>query len=148
VTVWALENVLAVVAPADETPIREGLAALVARVPGAGVVVSEADVSRDGREVTLTVGSVCALSAWFDVFGSRSVGVTGRSERRGDGRLYGLGGLAWFVALPELQGLPGVRVYVVSESGEGELLPDTALVRALCPWAAARRAAAGQAVAA
>lgn len=146
-TVWVLEDVLSVVAPVDVTPVREGLAALVARVPGAGVVPEEADISRDGREVTLAVWSVRELSNWFDVAGSRSVAVSGRQERRSNGQLYGLGGLLWQVTLPELRELPGVRVRLWSESGEDEVLPDTALVRALCPWVSAR-AAAGSAVAA
>lgn len=138
-----------------EFELRAGLAAVVARVPGAGVVPSEAEVSPDGLSVTLTVWSVRELSNWYDVVGYRSAGVTGRSERRGDGQLYGLGGLAWQVALPELPELPGVRVVLKSESGEYERLPDTALVRAMCQWelrlqvaAAAEVAAAGTQVAA
>lgn len=137
-----------------EFELRAGLAALVARVPNAGVVLSEAAVSPDGSAVTLDVWSVRELSTWYDVVGWRSAGVTGRHERRVDGQLYSLGGLAWQVALPELVELPGVRVMLESESGESEVLPDTALVRALCPWAArlqavaAREAAAHEAVAA
>ncbi len=131
-----------------EFELRAGLAAVAARVPGAGVMLSEAEVSPDGREVTLTVWSVRELSTWYDVLGFRSAGVTGRSERRGDGQLYGLGGLAWQVALPELVELPGVRVMLESESGERETLPDTALVRAMCPWAARLQAASSQQVAA
>jgi hypothetical protein len=131
-----------------EFELRAGLAALVARVPGAGVMLSEAEVSPDGRAVALTVWSVRELSTWYDVLGFRSAGVTGRHERRGDGQLYGLGGLAWQVALPELAELPGVRVLLESESGEHEVLPDTALVRAMCPWELRLQAAAGRQVAA
>jgi len=125
----------------DVAPVREGLAVLVARVPRAGVVLDEADISRDGREVTLAVWSVQELSNWFDLVGSRSGAVSGRQERRSDGGLYGLGGLLWQVTLPELRELPGVRVRLWTESGEDEVLPDTALVRALCPWISVRAAA-------
>ncbi len=132
----------------EEFELRAGLAALVARVPGAGVVLSEAAVSPDGREVTLDVWSVRELSTWYDVVGFRSAGVTGRQGLRGDGRLYNVGGLAWQVVLPELPELPGVRVVLESESGEVEVLPDTALVRAMCPWELRLQAVAAREVAA
>jgi hypothetical protein len=127
--------------------VMAGLNVLRDRVQFPGVALGEVEFGADGRSVTLTAWSVRELSNWYDALRSRaSAGVSSRQERRADGWLYGLGGLEWVLCLGEV--VPGVRVYVVTDSGEGELLPDTALVRALCPWAASRRAAAGQAVAA
>ncbi|MFD7410119.1 hypothetical protein [Kitasatospora purpeofusca] len=88
-----------------------------------GVALDDTDVTTDGRSITLTAWSVRELSNWYDAHRPRcgSAGVRGR-----DG-----GGLEWTLALGEV--IPGVRLYVWTESGEGEVLPDTALVRALCP---------------
>jgi hypothetical protein len=127
--------------------VMAGLVELRARVQFPGVALGEAEFGADGRSVTLTAWSVRELSNWYDALRGRcEAGVSSRQERRADGQLYGLGGMEWELCLGEV--VPGVRVYVMTVSGEGEVLPDTALVRALCPWAAARRAAAGAAVAA
>jgi hypothetical protein len=127
--------------------VMSGLSELRSRVQFPGVALGEAEFGADGRSVTLTAWSVRELSNWYDALRDRcQAGVSSRQERRADGQLYGLGGMEWELCLGEV--VPGVRVYVESESGEFEVLPDTALVRALCPWMAARRAAAGQAVAA
>ncbi|MFJ5070194.1 hypothetical protein ACIQC7_27675 [Kitasatospora sp. NPDC088556] len=107
---------------ADVAAVRHAVASLVARVPGGSV--TDVDVSPDGRVVSLQVASVAALSAWFDLAGRASGGTASRE----------LGGLSWFVRLAPLVELPGVRVELTTVSGEFEVLPRTALVRAMCPW--------------
>jgi hypothetical protein len=136
--------------PVDGGAVREGLARLLARVPGATVSLAEADVSPDGSQVELAVGSVAELSVWYDAFSRATASSTGRCERRLGGQLYALGGLRWRVSLPALVELPGVRVLLVADSGEFERLPRTRLVRALCPdlprlWAIEDREAAAAA---
>ncbi|MEU1284967.1 hypothetical protein [Kitasatospora sp. NPDC005856] len=105
----------------DVAMVRGAVAGLVAAVPGS---VLDVNVAADGRTVGLQVASVAALSVWFDLVGWASGAVSSR-----DG-----GGLAWHVRLPMLPGLPGVRVELTAVSGEFEVLPRTALVRAMCPW--------------
>jgi hypothetical protein len=128
--------------------VMAGLAELRDRVQFPGVNLAEAEFSADGRSVTLTAWSVRELSNWYDAHRCRaSASVSGRDERRADGQLYALGGLDWVLSLGDVPGVPGVSVTVWTESGEDEVLPDTALVRAMCPWASVR-AAAGSVVAA
>jgi hypothetical protein len=105
----------------DVAVVREAVAGLVARVPGS---VWSVDVSRDGRRVVLQVESVAALSVWYDLAG-RAAGAA--ASRAG-------GGMAWRLELPALAELPGVHVELTTVSGEFEVLPRTALVRALCEW--------------
>ncbi|MGA5820913.1 hypothetical protein ACPC54_23970 [Kitasatospora sp. NPDC094028] len=124
--------------PADVAAMHAELAVLAARVPDAGV--SEVSVSLDGTRVELAVRSVTDLSAWYDALRCGSASVASRGERRVDGQLYGLGGLHWQVLLPALVELPGVQVALTAESGEFEELPDTRLVRHLCPAEARLRA--------
>ncbi|MEV8324612.1 hypothetical protein [Kitasatospora sp. NPDC056731] len=123
-----------------EYQVQQGLRALIARVPNPGVTLNEATVSPDGSEVELTVRSVRELSSWYEVVPRATASAAGRCERRVDGQLYALGGMQWRVSLPEVADLPGVRVTLWAESGELEELPDTTLVRHLCPWEARRRA--------
>ncbi|NUP53415.1 MAG: hypothetical protein HOW97_39755 [Catenulispora sp.] len=106
----------------DVAEVRSAVFGLVARRLDAGV--ESVDVSPDGRVVSLEVADVTALSAWYDLAGRASGDVASRD----------CGGLAWFVKLPELQQLPGVRVELTAVSGEFDRLPRTALVRAMCPW--------------
>ncbi|MFJ9448216.1 hypothetical protein ACIRRH_41330 [Kitasatospora sp. NPDC101235] len=105
----------------DVAAVRDAVAGLLARVPGS---VESVDVSPDGRLVSLQVASVAALSAWSDLFGRASGGTSSRNG----------GGMAWFLGLPPLAELPGMRVELTAVSGEFEVLPRTALVRAMCPW--------------
>lgn len=116
--------------PVMNVPTRVG--ELVAGMPG----VVSVSVSPDGRKVGLRVDSVAALSAWRDRYGLRSAAVSSRQELRADGRWYGLGGLSWLLVLPPLVELPGVSVSLSTVSAEDEVLPDTALVRAMCPESA------------
>ncbi|MFE6500715.1 hypothetical protein [Kitasatospora sp. NPDC057738] len=104
----------------DLAAARVAVAGLTARVPGS---VLDVNVSSDGRAVSVQVVDVAALSIWFDLFGRAAGGTSSR-----DG-----GGMAWHVRLtvPEL---PGVRIELTAVSGEFEVLPRTALVRAMCPW--------------
>lgn len=133
--------------------VMAGLVELRSRVQFPGVALVEAEFGADGRSVTLTAWSVRELSNWYDAVTPRATVVGGRYEERG-GRQFALGGLDWELHLDDLPGVPGVRVYVRTDSAEGEPLPDTALVRAMCPWEASRRevaareAAAGRQVAA
>ncbi|MQS14477.1 hypothetical protein F7Q99_19965 [Streptomyces kaniharaensis] len=108
--------------PADVGAVRVAVAGLVARVLAGSV--TDVGVSPDGRVVRLQVASVTALSAWHDLVGRASGGVASRD----------VGGLSWFVDLPPLVELPGVRVELTAVSGEFEVLPRSALVRAMCPW--------------
>lgn len=117
-------SVLRWLAPADQADVaavRETVAGLVARVPGS---VTDVDVSPDGQTVSLQVVGVAALSAWHELVGRSSGAVAQRD----------CGGLAWFLRLPPLAVLPGVRVELTTVSSEFEVLPRTALVRALCEW--------------
>jgi hypothetical protein len=107
--------------PADVKLVREAVAGLVARVPGS---VWSVDVSLDGRKVFLQVESVAALSVWYDLAGRADGAVSSRAG----------GGMAWRLELPPLAHLPGVRVELTAVSSEFEVLPRTALVRALCEW--------------
>jgi hypothetical protein len=91
-------------------------------MPGASA--EDADVSVDGRTVSLQVASVASLSSWCDVLGLKGSAMSSR-----DG-----GGAAWHVTLPPQAELPGVRVDLSTVSGEFEELPRTLLVRTMCPW--------------
>jgi copper chaperone CopZ len=122
-------SVLRWLSPMPVVDVPAGVEALVARMPG----VVSVSVSPDGREVDLQVDSVASLSEWRDVFGLRSAGVSQRVECRADGRMYSLGGLTWWLMLPPLVEVPGVTVALSTVSAEDEVLPDTALVRAMCP---------------
>ncbi|MFJ9771135.1 hypothetical protein ACIRVF_07820 [Kitasatospora sp. NPDC101157] len=117
--------------------LRQALGALVARVPNA--VVTEAVVSPDRSAVDLSVASVADLSVWYDTIPQAVTSAASRCERRIDGQLYALGGMQWKVSWSELAGLPGVRLTVSALSGENEELPDTQLVRHLCPYEARLR---------
>jgi hypothetical protein len=109
---------------ADVDAVRAASAGLVARVSGGEVL--DVDVAPDGSVVRLQVASVAGLSAWYEAVGGASGATASREE----------GGLAWFVRLPALVDLPGVRVELTAVSGEFERLPRTALVRDMCPWTA------------
>jgi hypothetical protein len=108
--------------PVDVGAVRSAVFGLVARLAGGGV--ESVDVSPDGRVVSLQVADVAALSAWYDLAG-RAAGAA--ASRAG-------GGMAWRLELPPLAELPGVRVELATVSSEFEVLPRTALVRALCEW--------------
>ncbi|MFD4394709.1 hypothetical protein [Kitasatospora sp. NPDC058478] len=110
----------------DVAEVRTAVAGLVARTPGAGV--ESVDISPNGRVVSLQVASVVSLSAWYDLAGRASGGTASRET----------GGLSWFVRLPPFIELPDVRVELTTVSGEFEVLPRSALVRAMCPWMSRR----------
>ncbi|MEU4296442.1 hypothetical protein [Kitasatospora aureofaciens] len=117
--------------------LRQALGALVARVPN--TVVTETVVSPDRSTVDLSVRSVADLGVWYDTIPRGDASAASRCERRVDGQLYALGEMQWKVSWPELAGLPGVRVTVSALSRENEELPDTLLVRHVCPQEARLR---------
>lgn len=117
--------------------IREYVAGLLPQVPHHGVSLDDMTINLSG-EVTLYAWSIHELNNWH-AFRGRNLAV---SQRRNslNGRLAG--GLDWSVGLGRVPGLLGVWLSVVTETREGEVLPDLLVVRHGAPWAAARRAAA------
>ncbi|MGW2371775.1 hypothetical protein [Kitasatospora sp. NPDC001683] len=118
--------------------LQEALRALIARVPNS--TVTDTAISADRSTVELCVRTVDDLSVWYDSIPKATASAASRCERRVDNQLYALGGMQWKVFLPALADLPGVRVTVSTQSGENEELPDTRLVRHMCPWEARLRA--------
>ncbi|MFB7617792.1 hypothetical protein [Kitasatospora sp. NPDC056181] len=93
------------------------------------------DFAADGRRVTLRAANVQELSAWYEALTPHGTAVGGQYEARPGGALTTRGGLSWVLSYGPIPGVPAVHLSVVTESGETESLPDTALVRAMCPWA-------------
>ncbi|OKJ06799.1 hypothetical protein [Kitasatospora sp. CB01950] len=112
--------------------IMAGVQALYDQVATPGVQLHEAHLAADGLSVTLTVDSIEALSSWYAAYPRCSVSMSSRQVRGEDGHLYGLGGLDWMLGLGPIRG-GGVRVFVRTVTVEQQVLPDTALVRAMFP---------------
>ncbi|MFF2954297.1 hypothetical protein ACFVVU_23505 [Kitasatospora sp. NPDC057965] len=124
---------------APAVPVRTVLAGIAVLRQAAGLSAQPADaiaLDLSGRRVTVTAASIGELSAWYVVVTPRSAVVGGRAGRGADGLPLPLGGLQWVLAYG-IPGCPGVELSVVAETSGGELLPDTALVRALYPRALA-----------
>lgn len=123
-------------APATVAAIREYVAGLLSQVPQHGVSLNDMTIEPNGL-VTLYAYSIHELNNWH-AFRGRSLSVTQRKNS-----LYGrlVGGLDWTVGLGQVPGLPGVWLSVVTETREGEVLPDLLIVRHGAPGAGRRRAA-------
>ncbi|MFI2610650.1 hypothetical protein [Kitasatospora sp. NPDC018619] len=129
-------------------PIRTVLAGIAVLARRSGVPApTDADVefAADRRRVTLTARSISELSAWYAAVSPRGVAVGGQYETSAADRLYVRGRLDWVLSYGPVPGAPGIDLYVVAASEAR--LPDTELVRAMCPWALAAPTA-GTAVAA
>ncbi|MFI9304821.1 hypothetical protein ACIG0C_36415 [Kitasatospora aureofaciens] len=137
-------------APRLTIPARTVLAGIAVLCGRAGLAAPAADTvefAADGCRVTLTAASISELSAWYDALSPRGVAVGGRYETGADGELLILGGLDWVLSVGQVPGCPGIQLSVIAETTAFEVLPDTELVRSMCPWAV-RLTAAGTAVAA
>ncbi|WP_224275749.1 hypothetical protein [Streptomyces sp. LS1784] len=135
-------------APLPAVPIRTvlaGIAVLARRAGQPAPAAEDVEVAADQRRITLTVTSVSELSAWYAAVRPRGVAVGGQYEARTNNRLYVRGRLDWVLSYGQIPGAPGIDLYVVAASESR--LPDTALVRDMCPWALVGRTA-GTAVAA
>ena len=132
--------------PTPVLAIMSGLQRLYDQVAVPGVLLHEAQLSDDGSSVELRVSGIAALSSWYDAHPRSSVSMSSRAERGADGQLYGLGGAYWLLGLGRIA--DGVRVYVTAMTDEEQVLPDSALVRAMCPWEARRRAVQAREIAA
>lgn len=108
---------------------------------------ADVEFALDGRRVTVTTSSITDLSAWYAALSPRGVAVGGRYETGEDGELRASGGLDWVLTVGQIPGCPGMQLFVIAETDEHEVLPDTALVRSMRPWAV-RLTSAGTAVAA
>ncbi|MFF1792628.1 hypothetical protein ACFVXQ_00045 [Kitasatospora sp. NPDC058263] len=125
-------------APALAVPIRTVLAGIAVLRQRAGLPAQPADaIALGGRHVTVTADSIGELAAWYAAAAPSSAVVGGRDERGPDGLTRPYGGLRWVLAYGQIPGCPGVQLSVVAETSGHELLPDTALVRALYPRALA-----------
>lgn len=130
--------------PTPIVPIMAGLQRLYDQVAVPGVLLHEAQLSDSGTEVELRVSGIVALSSWYDAHPHSSMSM---GSRPGPGETEeARGGLYWLVSLG--WAAPGVRAYVTAVTGEGEVLPDTALVRRMCPWEARLRAVQAREIAA
>ncbi|GAA2112624.1 hypothetical protein GCM10009759_55560 [Kitasatospora saccharophila] len=124
--------------------IMAGLQRLYDQVAIPGVLLHEAVLSADGLSVELRVSGIAALSSWYDAHPRSSVSM---GSRPGPGETEEVrGGLYWLLSLGQVT--DGVRAYATTVTAEFEVLPDTALVRALCPWEARLRAVQAREIAA
>ncbi|MFD0404982.1 hypothetical protein [Kitasatospora sp. NPDC127116] len=122
-----------------------GISVLARRAGQPAPAAENVELAADQRRVTVTARSIAELSAWYAAVRPRGVAVGGQYEARAADRLYVRGRLDWVLSYGQIPGAPGVDLYVVAASESR--LPDTELVRAMCPWALAVPAA-GTAVAA